>query len=230
MTSVVDIYNQALSVTGAQGKLTSVSQNTREAEVCNIHYADVLTQVFSSAFWSSLRAVAQLTLVVERDYAEDWVSTDPAPDWRFAYRLPAGFVYPRWINGYAPFTLGVVGTETLLQTDVEDAVLTYTALVEDPDRWEPLLRSMVVAALAEAVARPLRVSDTQYRRVSLYFERTYQSVLTLQANMESPAQVETIPDWISVRAGGFSPRTVAQFIYPTQTLAHGYGQVQLQRG
>ena len=229
MTTQVDIYNKALGVAGAQGKLTSTSQNSREAEVCNLLYEEVMTSVFSAAYWSSLRATALLTLVVERNFDVDWTETDPAPDWRFAYRLPPNYVYPRWLSGFAPFTLAMLGDEMTLQTDAERAALTYTAKIEDPDRWEPLLRTMMIAALADAVSRPLRVSDDQYRRVALFFEQTYQSVLTLQANAEVPPQMETVPDWITIRAGGFAPPSQVSFLYPTQTLAHGYGQIQLQR-
>jgi hypothetical protein len=229
MTSVVDIYNKALGIVGAQGKLTTDSQNTREAEVCNLYYEDVLTAVFSSAYWGSLKATTSLTLRVERDFNLGWTDADPAPNWRYAYALPEGFVYPRWLSSFSPFAMSALGDETTLQTDEYQAILTYTKMLEDPNRWEPLLRNMVVAALADAVARPLRVDDSQYRRVALFFEQTYQSVLTLQANAEVQPQMESVPDWITIRAGGFTPATPVQFLYPSQVLAHGYGQIQLQR-
>jgi len=225
MTSVVDIWNQALGAVGAQSKLTDIEQNTREGEVCRLVYDDVLTLVFSAAYWSSLRATSVLTLVAERDFGLDWTEADPAPNFRFAYRLPTGHVYPRWVSGYIPFTLAVLGDETTLQTDAEEASLTYTVKIEDPDRWEPLLRSMVVAALADAISRPLRVSDEQYRRVALYFQQTYQSVMTMQANTESPYMIDSTPDWIAARSGGLVTARPLCFLYPPQMLVHGYGQI-----
>lgn len=226
MTATVDIWNQALGVTGAQAKLTTIEQNTREGEVCRLVYEDVLTLAFSAAYWSSLRATSILTLVAERDFGLDWAETDPAPNLTYAYRLPPGFISPRWLTGYAPFQMALLGDEMTIQTDAPEASLTYTVKIEDPDRWEPILRSLVVAVLADAIALPLRISDEQYRRVAINFQRTYQAVLTMQANFEMPHQIEHIPDWIAIRsAGAFATCRPLCFLYPPQMLVHGYGQI-----
>lgn len=182
MTDLLSVYNEALGVAGARGKLSSVADRSREREVCDLFYPSARKRAFAMAYWPSLTSAARLNKVAERNPAVDWADGDPLPPWRFAYALPADHSRSRFLEARSPFTFGRRGAELVLLTNEEKAILTYTSLIESPASWEDALYQVVVAELALTITPSLSLSDSSAQRTNLYYMKTVSSALVQQAN------------------------------------------------
>src|SRR6056297_3535544 len=105
ISSALDIYNTALSAVHAKGRLSSLDENSREREECDIWYDTVVRTVQEAAFWSSSRQLDYLPLAKERNPQADWLVTDPMPQYRFKYSLPQDCLRPWHLTNYDRFSL-----------------------------------------------------------------------------------------------------------------------------
>jgi hypothetical protein len=222
---VLSICNMALGSVGARAKIASLSDNSREAEVCNLHYELVRDSVFSAAYWRGLRRTARLVRVATADDTVDWDDTQPPPPWLYGFRLPANLHRPRYLDGFARFEMQNVDGEQLLITNSEFPILTYTATEENPNLWGTDLQMLVVAQLAVAIAIPVSGKVDMYRIASNTAQQVYAQALVSQANEEHLPVLETLPDWITVRgAVPFDGETrwvnAERFFYPAQALTY----------
>ena len=71
------LYNQALSLAGSKGQVTSATETSREALLCTTWYETVRDNVMKAAPWPSLMQDARLVEAAERNWGADWVSGDP---------------------------------------------------------------------------------------------------------------------------------------------------------
>lgn len=213
MATLLAVYNEALSAAGAQGKLASTGDTSREAELCNLHYVRVRNSVFRAANWVSLKRTAQLALVAERDFSEDWTDGDPLPGWTYAYALPADYIRARYLADGLSFTLAKRGAELVLCTQASPAVLTYTYNETNPALWEGALYELVVARLARVIAKPLGADNETLGDVDAQWREIYVRALTESANeaqLPFPSS-ETFPDWFGQRDGWLEQRASPTF-------------------
>lgn len=210
--SVVEIYNQALSLAGTRSRLTTIGDVSREAELCNQWYGTVRDQVFRSSHWSFAKRAKTLAVLKERNFSLPWAETDPLPGWRFAYGLPSDLMHPRFLASYAKFELGTNGDKNALMSSEENPVLVYTGLVEDTSRWDMLFTTAVFAALAAMIARPLTGSAAKSR--DLYNLANERIIMAREMNANDDHIVfETLPPWLTARGIG-GPMDPSRYIYP----------------
>ena len=210
--SVVEIYNQALSLAGTRSRLTTIGDISREAELCNQWYGTVRDQVFRAAHWSCAKKAKRLAVSVERDFGEDWTESDPLPGWRFAYGLPSDMMIPRYLSAYAKFELGAIGSTNVLMTNEEETILVYNALIEDTSRWDMLLTSAVFSALAAMITKPLTGSSTKSK--DLYGLANERIMLAREAAAnDDHIEFESLPPWLTARGIG-GPMDPSRYIYP----------------
>lgn len=155
MASVVDICNLALGHIGTKAFISSLTDDSAEAEVCNRFYASTRDAALASAPWPFAKKRADLALL-----------NTTREGWAFCYARPSTCLSPRFIwNGLRnpradqliPFEqqLDDAGEALLICTNQPSAVLVYTARVENPGLYSPqfvsalswLLASNIVAAL-----------------------------------------------------------------------------------
>ena len=201
--TVLTVYNEALSLAGAQGKLASTGDLSRGAELCNMHYPRVRDSVFRAANWVTLKKTAVLTKVAEKTTSGDWVDGDPLPGWTYAYALPSDYVRARYLEQGLSFTFMRRGAELVLCTNASPAVLTYTFRETDPAQWELPLYELVVARLAWVIAKPLGADAGTVDHVLTNFTDAYRRALEESANAaQLPQQhAEMFPDWFGPRDG-----------------------------
>jgi len=167
--SVVEICNLALSLIGGEN-ISSMSEASAQARASNQFYQttrDGLLALYPWGFAQKLRVLPE-------------VGNDKAGTWAHAYDLPVdmlkvGLVRPAYSadlgvfegeQAQAAFLHHVEGDK--IYSDVEGAVLLYTARVEDPSLYPPLFVSALAYSLAAWLAMPLtRSVEIQGRMMQL---------------------------------------------------------------
>lgn len=173
----VQICNLALSNLGVSTLLSSLSEDSNEARVCNVWYEQTRDAVLQDFPWNFCKRRVSL--------AE--VSEDPATDWGYVYAYPidclavraltlAGMRKPR-NDQRIEFEVAYNGSQRVIYTDQYQAELIYTAKVTDPSIFDPLFTIALSWALAAAIA-PSLVGQIAGQSVAANMRETY--VLMLQ--------------------------------------------------
>lgn len=217
-TDEVGIYNMALSSIGTRSSVSSLTENSREREVCSIWYETVRDLVLSAAFWPSVRKWTRLAQIATRaDFNTDWTKDDPSPQWTYVYATPTDLLTPRFLSTYGRFTMELYtptdGSETLaIMTDEAAPILCYSKRDNNVSRWHASLQMAVAYALGAYICQPLTGKLT----TSLQMERKANDLIAearaATAN-EQEERYESIPDWIAARGTALAnPRT--KFLFP----------------
>lgn len=210
-TDEVGIYNLALSVVGSTSSVSSPTEASREAEVCNLWYAPTVEKVLHAAQWPSARAVARLALVKERDFDKDWVSDDPEPPWKYAYSYPSDMLRPRFMTNFARFTTGLRNGSSVILTDFEDAILVYTIRQFNVNLWDAGLKMAIVYALAAHIAMPLS-GKLERARLAVGQANTFVMEARQAVANQDNEQLDHIPEWFEAR--GFGEYKTQKYIFP----------------
>lgn len=192
MKSEVDLCNLALFRIGVTTTITSLTERSKEAIVCNGVYENVRDKVLEAAPWPFARKFADLQL------------TGSAPD-RWAYRyqyptdclavrsvlppVPSGLsqnLYRQWMQQYqVPYELveGADGNLTIC-TDREEANIEYTVRVTNPVRFSAKLTSTLAWAIAAEIAIPLAKGIDYAKNAAAMYEKELFETLAKMLNEE----------------------------------------------
>lgn len=162
MASKTGVCNQALLHLKNSKLITNVdTDNTLQSTTFLAFYDDVLEEMLRDFDWPFAKRIATLALVEE--------DPDDGVEWPFSYRWPSLCVKARYIvdgnlqpSSQSPrisFEIGADDTGLLIFTAEEDAVLAYTAFVEDVNVMSPKFREALSYRLAYKVAPTLCGSD-----------------------------------------------------------------------
>jgi len=145
MASVVDICNGALNQLGAS-TILSLTEDSKNARLCNARYTQVRDAVFRSHPWNCLQKRVQ----IEAD--------SDAPAWGFTkqYTLPADCLRVLTILDYDA-DYKIEGRKIL--TDNSTMKILYVSRIEDPNEYDELLRETLSAALAADIAYAVTSSN-----------------------------------------------------------------------
>lgn len=206
-----ELFNLALDASGSRHTISTPTERSREAQTCARWYDISRRNVLRAAYWPDTETQARLALLVERDVDEDWVAADPTPGWRFAYSIPDKMLAPRYISDYSRFRLGRVGSAKAIMSQTEDAVLTFTQDVTDPDAWDPSLQLAIIYALAAQITMPLQGKPA---RAQLNAQKANDLIMQARVNAANTndSQQETYPEWITAR--GYGVTNTARYVYP----------------
>jgi hypothetical protein len=146
MASTVDICNGALNQLGAT-TILSLTEDSKNARLCNSRYTQVRDGVFRSHPWNCLQKRVEL--------AAD--TTAPAWGFSFAYDLPADCLRLLRILDYDS-NYKVEG-RTILSNNSTMKIL-YISRVTDPNQYDELLRETLSAALGADIAYAITSNNT----------------------------------------------------------------------
>lgn len=210
-TSLVEIFNLALSACGSDLSISDPEEQSREADLCRLWYPRTRDALMKAAPWPCLRAYQRLALVRERDLTAPWDEDDPAPAWRFSYSPPSDMLIPYHLDTYQRFEYH----RGLLSTNQEKPILYYNRREENPALWDEGLIEAMYHYLAAKIGRPLTASRAVIEENISIAERQIDSMMAMSAN-SSEMQQETLPDWLQVR--GTVIRTPDKFFYPMSSI------------
>lgn len=151
MQNLRNLYNQALSAIGSDPVVSDPESDTKAVAILNLWYPVARHAVLTAFHWPSVRSIKRLGLTATRNESLPWSNSDPAPGFLFSYALPADCLQPQYLEDFSRFQLGRVGSEKVLYTNVEGAILNYTMDDAVPINWEPDLYRCVVWTLAACI-------------------------------------------------------------------------------
>ena len=138
MASVVQICNSALNQLGASS-ITALTENSKNARLCNERYETIRDAVFRSHPWNCLIKRVQL--------AKD--TDTPAWGFRSQYTLPADCLRVLQIRDYAS-DYKIEGRKLLINED--KVFLIYSAQITDVNELDVLLRETISAGIASDIS------------------------------------------------------------------------------
>ena len=194
MPSVVDICNHAMDLLGA-ATITSLTENSKEARLCNRNFDKLRDDVFRSHPWNT--AITRATL------AKD--STAPAFGFANQFTLPTNPYCLRVLsfwnssvdNDVAAYDSNVMykieGRKIL--SNEGSCSITYIARITDTEQYDSLLSSAIAHRLASETAYAITGSNSVAQAMQGMYEvrlREAKSVDAMEGYPEQPQADEYI--------------------------------------
>ena len=192
MASVVNMCNSALNLLGAS-TISSLTEDTKNARLCNQRYEPIRNRVFRSHNWNCLIKRVQL--------AQD--STGPVVEYTYGYTLPTDCLRVMKIHNGSTDSIAsdldykVEGRKIV--TDITTIYLVYIALITDPNEYDSYLREAVSHQLAadicyaitnnSALANNYMIRADERLREARYIDATENALDTDEANEFTDARL-----------------------------------------
>ena len=192
MASVVNMCNSALNLLGAS-TISALTDDTKNARLCNQRYEPVRNRVFKSHAWNCLHKRVQL--------AQN--STAPVVEYDYAYLLPSDCLRVLKIHNGTTDSIAtnldykIEGRNIV--TDIDTIFLIYIALDTDPNNYDTYLRESISHQLAADLCYAITNNATlanQYMtraderlREARFIDATENSLGTVEANEFTDARL-----------------------------------------
>ena len=192
MASVVDMCNSALNLLGAS-TISSLTEDTKNARLCNQRFAPIRDRVFRSHNWNCLIKRVQL--------AQD--STAPVVEYSYAYTLPVGCLRVLKIHNGSTDSIKsaldykIEGRKVV--TDETTIYLVYIALITDPNEFDSYLREAISHQLAADICYAITNNSTlannymtradERLREARFIDATENALDTVEANEFTDARL-----------------------------------------
>ena len=192
MASVVNMCNSALNLLGAS-TISSLTEDTKNARLCNQRYEPIRNRVFRSHNWNCLIKRVQL--------AAD--STGPVVEYTYGYTLPTDCLRVMKIHNGSTDSIAsdldykVEGRKIV--TDITTIYLVYIALITDPNEYDSYLREAVSHQLAADICYAITNNSTlannymtradERLREARFIDATENSLDTIEANEFTDARL-----------------------------------------
>jgi hypothetical protein len=192
MASVVNMCNSALNLLGAS-TIAALTDDTKNARLCNQRYEPVRNRVFRSHAWNCLHKRVQL--------AQN--STAPVVEYDHAYALPSDCLRVLKIHNGTTDSIASALDYKLegrnIVTDIDTVFVIYIALDTDPNNYDTYLRESISHQLAADLCYAITNNATlanQYMtraderlREARFIDATENSLGTVEANEFTDARL-----------------------------------------
>ena len=192
MASVVNMCNSSLNLLGAS-TITALTDDTKNARLCNQRYEPVRNRVFRSHAWNCLHKRVQL--------AQN--STAPVVEYDHAYALPSDCLRVLKIHNGTTDSIATALDYKLegrnIVTDQDTIFLIYIALDTDPNNYDTYLREAISHQLAAdlcyaitnnaALANNYMARADERLREARFIDATENSLGTVEANEFTDARL-----------------------------------------
>jgi len=185
MASVVNMCNSSLNLLGAS-TISALTDDTKNARLCNQRYEPVRNRVFRSHSWNCLHKRVQL--------AQN--STAPVVEYDHAYALPSDCLRVLKIHNGSTDSIKTALDYKLegrnIVTDIDTIFLIYIALDTDPNNYDTYLREAIshqlAADLCYAITNNATLANNYMSRAderlreARFIDATENSLDTVEAN------------------------------------------------
>ena len=185
MASVVNMCNSSLNLLGAS-TISALTDDTKNARLCNQRYEPVRNRVFRSHAWNCLHKRVQL--------AQN--STAPVVEYDHAYALPSDCLRVLKIHNGSTDSIKAALDYKLegrnIVTDIDTIFLIYIALDTDPNNYDTYLREAIshqlAADLCYAITNNATLANNYMSRAderlreARFIDATENSLDTVEAN------------------------------------------------
>ena len=156
MASTVDICNGALNQLGAT-TILSLTEDSKNARLCNSRYTQVRDAVFRSHPWNCLQKRVELAQS----------TTTPPWGYKFKFDLPGDCLRLLRILDFDS-NYQVEGRSIL--SNNETMKILYISRVEDPNQYDELLRETLSAALGSDIAYAITSNNTTSQNMLVTYQ------------------------------------------------------------
>tara|TARA_R100001443_G_scaffold100496_1_gene107924 strand:- start:1100 stop:1678 length:579 start_codon:yes stop_codon:yes gene_type:complete len=192
MASVVNICNSALNLLGAS-TISALTDDTKNARLCNQRYEPVRNRVFRSHAWNCLHKRVQL--------AQN--TTAPVIEYEYAYALPSDCLRVLKIHNGTTDSIATSLDYKIegrnIVTDIDTIYLIYIALDTDPNNYDTYLRESIshqlAADLCYAITNNATLANNYMARAderlreARFIDATENSLGTVEANEFTDARL-----------------------------------------
>lgn len=190
MASVIEICNIALSNIGNSRSINSLSESSKEAGACSLHFDACRDAVLSDFDWN---------FATKRIALAD--TNMPPSDWQYAYQYPVDclriieIMVPGVRNPTAAqrvqYATGIDDTGRLIYTDQSSAWLKYVSRVTDVNLFDAIFSEALSWRLAAAIGMQLAGSaDLGNNALNMYRA----SILSAGAHSMNESQEPQMPE------------------------------------
>jgi hypothetical protein len=192
MASKLGIWNMALSHLGISKEVATVNESSQEARALDRFYDETLKEVLSDFPWPFATKFEVLGLVEE----------DPNIEWQFSYRYPTDCLHVRKIlsgnrndnrQSRVPYRIAIDSSGKLIFTDMQDAELEYTCLIDNPEHFPSDFTLMLSYRLASHVA-PRVTGQDEYKMGDKAMQKYMMELSKAKARSINEEQSEEVPD------------------------------------
>ena len=212
----VVLYNLALDTIGARNKISLPTEDSREAEACNLWFPNIRDQVLASASWPEATKMERLALLSEQT-GDTWMVGEPRPDLLNAYACPTDMLRPQYVSNFSKFTIQSYAPESkALMTNLSSPVLIYTFRQTLVQLWSQELQMAIMYGLAAAINTSLTGKTS---RTKLLLAQANERILAARESAANATdeRLDSLPDWIAAR--GFTDvSNQSRFFYPYGSL------------
>jgi len=192
MASVVNMCNSALNLLGAS-TISALTDDTKNARLCNQRYEPVRNRVFRSHAWNCLHKRVQL--------AQNSIA--PVVEYDHAYALPSDCLRVLKIHNGTTDSIATALDYKLegrnIVTDQDTIFLIYIALDTDPNNYDTYLRESIshqlAADLCYAITNNASLANNYMSRAderlreARFIDATENSLGTVEANEFTDARL-----------------------------------------
>jgi hypothetical protein len=200
-SSATEIANLAISHLGIGKTIANLeTEKSQEANACRRFYNTIRDSTLRDFPWPFAGKTAALALIEE----------NPTTEWTYSYRYPTDCLKARRIlsgnrndtrQSEVVYKIFYSATGTVIYTDMKDAELEYTVLIDDPIRYPANFSLAFSLRLATYIAPqltagdPFKMGEQSFRRYQMELAMAQSSSL----NEEQPDQ-EPESEFIRARA------------------------------
>lgn len=186
MASEVEICNVALSRLGAS-RITSLTEGTSEAKLCNTVFDDVVEEVMNEGAWTTLIRRADLNRL----------TVAPEFEYSYQFQLPTDPKILRIIStndDYSPYS--IEGDKLL--TDNSSVKIKYIARITDTNEFGPNLQRAVLSRLTAELCYPITGSKDMSEQLYNKYLSDLSSALSADGQQGSVQILKDVPS-VTVR-------------------------------
>lgn len=234
--NVVSICNRALLSIGTQSQISSLNEDSTQANACSVLFTPTFESLARAAYWNCLRQQGTLSLIQAAygtpENPQGTTLPYPPTPWLYAYQLPSDSLQARYIVPSLPvsnpsgipispamvsaatyFPIGTIPFRVAYSVDVNNnplqviltnqpqAQLVYTVNQPNPQIWDSMFQSAMVASLAAYLVPALSLNMPLANMQIKIAENIIMQARIRDGDEGSNSQ-DNIPDWIRARNAG----------------------------
>ena len=197
MPSVVDICNEAMDLLGA-ATITSLTENSKEARLCNRRFETVRDAVLRSHPWN--------TAISRAEIAKD--SAAPAFGFSYQYALPTDpyclRVLSFW-NSNVDSEIAAYDSQVMYKiegrkilSDEGTCKITYIGRITDTEQYDAMLSNTIAHRLAAETAYAITGSTTVAQQMQALYEQRLREARSMDAMEGYPDKI-IADDFVNIR-------------------------------
>ena len=197
MSSEVEICNSALVKlgVGTTGRITSLTEGSKNANLCNEQYAKLRDQLLRKHLWNFAKERVKLAQLSET----------PVSGFDYQYQLPSDLMRVLAVhdNDASRGTIRYEIKGDRLLSDANEIYLIYVKKVTDPNEMDELFLECLALSIAKDIALAVTASRTVKADMRDDLRREIAHAKSIDAIEDWP---EEFPDssWVTARGGNMS--------------------------